>query len=163
MEQRPVTTMPFGPFFGRPVAELPDCYLYQLVERRLWVDLAAADIDPALLDQRSAKNRRESQREECGDHFRDVTAVESAPRVSRAVRGSMKNLGPSSGSTREQPRPGPRRARASVEAARLVSYLTLSRPHLPVSCPPGPQTRLPLWRLTPHASRGIPNFLERAA
>lgn len=34
--------MPFGPFAGRPVEELPDYYLYQLIERRLWPDLAAA-------------------------------------------------------------------------------------------------------------------------
>lgn len=34
--------MPFGPFAGRPVEELPDYYIYALIERRLWPDLAAA-------------------------------------------------------------------------------------------------------------------------
>lgn len=47
--------MPFGPFSGRPVRELPDAYLYQLVERRLWPDLAAA-VD-AELERRAVERR----------------------------------------------------------------------------------------------------------
>jgi hypothetical protein len=41
-QKRANISMPFGPFAGRPVSELPDWYLYQLVSRRLWPDLSAA-------------------------------------------------------------------------------------------------------------------------
>ena len=34
--------MPFGPHRDELVADLTDAYLYQLIERRLWPDLAAA-------------------------------------------------------------------------------------------------------------------------
>jgi len=48
--------MPFGPFNGRPVEDLPDYYLFILIERRLWPDLAAAvNLE---LERRSAERRR---------------------------------------------------------------------------------------------------------
>lgn len=36
------TPMPFGPFNGRPVCELPCYYLYSLLNKRLWAGLQAA-------------------------------------------------------------------------------------------------------------------------
>lgn len=50
------TVMPWGPFHGRPVCEVPDSYLYQLVERRLWPNIAEAV--EAELEFRARERRR---------------------------------------------------------------------------------------------------------
>ena len=50
------TPMPWGPFHGRPVCELEDWYLYQLVERRLWPNIAEAVA--AELEFRARERRR---------------------------------------------------------------------------------------------------------
>lgn len=51
--------MPFGPHRDELVADLSDTYLYQLIERRLWPDLAAA-VDQEL--ERRSKLRRALRR-----------------------------------------------------------------------------------------------------
>ena len=50
------TTITFGPFAGRPVCQLDDAYLYQLVNRRLWPVLR--DAVEAELEFRAALRRR---------------------------------------------------------------------------------------------------------
>jgi uncharacterized protein (DUF3820 family) len=50
-----LTMIPFGPFNGRAVAELPDWYLYQLADRGLPARLAAAV--EAELERRAALRR----------------------------------------------------------------------------------------------------------
>jgi uncharacterized protein (DUF3820 family) len=50
-----LTMIPFGPFNGRPVVELPDWYLYQLADRGLPAHLAAAV--EAELERRAALRR----------------------------------------------------------------------------------------------------------
>jgi len=44
----------FGPYNGRPISELPDEYLYQLIHRRLWPETSAA-VDAELERRGEAK------------------------------------------------------------------------------------------------------------
>jgi hypothetical protein len=53
-----VTIIPFGPFNGRPVAELPDWYLYQLSDRILPARLAVAVEDELVARSRERRDRR---------------------------------------------------------------------------------------------------------
>jgi len=58
-------TMPFGPYNGRLIAELPDSYLFELIERqcrsikplRLWSELAE-EVDAEYSRRCVARNRR---------------------------------------------------------------------------------------------------------